>query len=64
MVEIQPHSLKAKPLLIVESFPPKQSNVLSLLDELGYHSIDADHLASMNPKTTNLFAWQILRTPR
>ena len=48
---------KAKPLLIIESFPPKQSTVLSLLNELGYHSIDADHHASMNPKTTNLFAW-------
>ena len=48
---------KAKPLLIIESFPPKQSTVLSLLDELGYHLIDADHHVSMNPKTTNLFAW-------
>jgi FkbM family methyltransferase len=48
---------EAKPLLIIESFPPKQSTVLSLLDELGYHSIDADHHTSMNPKTTNLFAW-------
>ena len=48
---------KAKPLLIIESFPPKQSTVLSLLDKLGYHSIDADRHVSMNPKTTNLFAW-------
>ena len=48
---------EAKPLLIIESFPPKQSTVLSLLDELGYHSIDADHHTSMNPETTNLFAW-------
>ena len=48
---------KAKPLLIIESFPPKQSTVLSLLNELGYHSIDADRHVSMNPKTTNLFAW-------
>ena len=46
-----------KPILIIESFPPKQSTVLSLLDELGYHYIDADHHTSMNPKTTNLFAW-------
>jgi len=48
---------EAKPLMIIESFPPKQSTVLSLLDELGYHSMDADRHASINPKTTNLFAW-------
>ncbi len=48
---------EAKPILIIESFPPKQSTVLSLLDELGYRYIDADHHTSMNPKTTNLFAW-------
>ena len=48
---------EVKPILIIESFPPKQSTVLSLLDELGYHYIDADHHTSMNPKTTNLFAW-------
>jgi len=48
---------EAKPLMIIESFPPKQSTVLSLLDELGYQSMDADRHASINPKTTNLFAW-------
>ena len=48
---------KAKPLLIIESFPPKQSTVLCLLHELGYRSIDADRHVSINPKTTNLFAW-------
>ena len=48
---------ETKPLLIIESFPPKQSTVLSLLDELGYHSMDADLHVSINPKTTNLFAW-------
>ena len=48
---------EAKPLLIIESFPPKQSTVLSLLGELGFHSIDADLHVSINPKTTNLFAW-------
>ena len=47
----------AKPLLIIESFPPNQSAVLSLLHKLGYHSIDADRHVSINPKTTNLFAW-------
>ena len=48
---------EAKPLMIIDSFPPKQSTVLSLLDELGYQSMDADRHASINPKTTNLFAW-------
>ena len=48
---------EAKPLMIIESFPPKQSTVLSFLDELGYHQMDADRHASINPKTTNLFAW-------
>ena len=48
---------KIKPLLIVESFPPKQRTVLSLMRDLGYKSIDADHHASISPNTTNLFAW-------
>ena len=48
---------EVKPILIIESFPPKQPTVLSLLDELGYRYIDADYHTSMNPKTTNLFAW-------
>ena len=48
---------EVKPILIIESFPPKQSTVLSLLDELGYRYIDADRHDSINPKTTNLFAW-------
>ena len=48
---------EAKPLLIIESFPPKQLTVLSLLQELGYNSMDADRHTSMTPKTTNLFAW-------
>jgi hypothetical protein len=51
---------KIKPLLILESFPPKQHTVLSLLQELGYKSIDADRRASINPNTTNLFAWHPL----
>ena len=51
---------KIKPLLILESFPPKQHTVLSLLQELGYKSIDADRHASINPNTTNLFAWHPL----
>ena len=49
--------VEKKPLLIIESFPPKQTTVLSLLQELGYNSMDADLHASINPHTTNLFAW-------
>ena len=48
---------KIKPLLIIESFHPKQQTVLSILQEIGYKSIDADHYASIKPNTTNLFAW-------
>ena len=48
---------ETKPLMIIESFPPKQSTVLSLLGGLGYHWMDADLHDSINPKTTNLFAW-------
>ena len=49
--------LQAKPLLIIESFPPKQKTVLSLLQELGYKSFDADCHSPLNLKTNNLFAW-------
>ena len=48
---------QAKPLLIIESFPPKQKTVLSLLQELGYKSVDADRHSPLNLKTNNLFAW-------
>ena len=48
---------KIKPLLILESFPPKQRTILSLLQEIGYKFLDADRHASINPYTTNLFAW-------
>jgi len=46
-----------KPMLIIESFPPKQTTVLYLLHKLGYRSMDADLYTSINPHTTNLFAW-------
>lgn len=48
---------EAKTLLIIESFPPKLHTVLSFLHEIGYRSLDADRHTSINPKTTNLFAW-------
>jgi FkbM family methyltransferase len=51
---------KIKPLLVIESFPPKQLTILSILQELGYKLIDADHYASIKPNTTNLFAWHPL----
>ena len=47
----------AKPLLIIESFPPKQKKVISLLLEYGYKIGDADRNSSLNSKTNNLFAW-------
>ncbi len=49
--------IKIKPLLILESFPPKQRTILSILKELGYKLIDADRHGLINPNTTNLFAW-------
>ena len=52
--------IKIKPLLVIESFPPKQLTILSILQELGYKLIDADHYASIKPNTTNLFAWHPL----
>ena len=49
--------LQAKPLLIIESFPPRQKTFLSVLQELGYKSVDADRHSPLNLKTNNLFAW-------
>jgi FkbM family methyltransferase len=48
---------KAKPLLIIESFPPQQEKVISLLQKYGYKLIDADRHGPVNSKTNNLFAW-------
>jgi FkbM family methyltransferase len=46
-----------KPLLIIESFPPKQVKVISLLQTYGYNLEDADRISPVNSKTNNLFAW-------
>ena len=46
-----------KPLLIIESFPPKQEKVISLLQAYGYNLKDADRNIPVNSKTNNLFAW-------
>lgn len=52
------HTLSnAKPLLIIESFPPKQEKVISLLQAYGYKLEDADRHSQVNSKTNNLFAW-------
>ena len=52
------HTLSnAKPLLIIESFPPKQEKVISHLQACGYKLKDADRDSPVNSKTNNLFAW-------
>ena len=43
--------------MIIESFPPKQKNVLNLLNQYGYKVYDADHSSAINKNTLNLFAW-------
>jgi FkbM family methyltransferase len=48
---------KKKPLLIIESFPPKQEKVISHLQAYGYNLEDADRRGPVNSKTNNLFAW-------
>ena len=48
---------QAKPLLIIESFPPKQNRVIKILQSKGYEFIDADHSSHVNKNTHNLFAW-------
>ena len=48
---------KKKPLLIIESFPPKQEKVISHLQAYGYNLEDADRHSPVNSKTNNLFAW-------
>ena len=52
------HTLSnTKPLLIIESFPPKQEKVISHLQAYGYNLEDADRRGPVNSKTNNLFAW-------
>ena len=46
-----------KPLLIIESFPPKQANIIMTLKEIGYKVIDADMMSVVQDNTANLFAW-------
>ena len=46
-----------KPVLIVESFPPKQEEVLCFLSALGYEIRDADRNTQVSDQTNNLLAW-------
>ena len=46
-----------KPVLIVESFPPRQEEVIHFLCQLGYEIRDADRNAKVSDQTTNLLAW-------
>jgi FkbM family methyltransferase len=48
---------KKKPLVIIESFPPKQEKVIYHLQAYGYNLKDADRNIPVNSKTNNLFAW-------
>ena len=47
----------SKPIMIIESFPPKQERVVKALGKIGYRIYDADRLSSIQNKTSNLFAW-------
>jgi FkbM family methyltransferase len=46
-----------KPILIFESFPPKQEQVVDFLTELGYEVLDAERKKNLGPHTNNLIAW-------
>ena len=48
---------KYKPLMIIESFAPKQTKVIETLKSLGYQIWDADRLSTTQDNTNNLFAW-------
>lgn len=46
-----------KPLIIMESFPPKQEQVIDFLQDFGYLVWDAERNESVGTHTNNLFAW-------
>jgi len=46
-----------KPILILESFPPKQEQVVNFLTDHGYEILDAERKKPLGGHTTNLFAW-------
>jgi FkbM family methyltransferase len=46
-----------KPLIIMESFPPKQEQAIDFLKKMGYSVWDAERNESVGTHTNNLFAW-------
>ena len=46
-----------KPILILESFPPKQELVIDLLNDMEYELLDAENGKPLGPRTNNIFAW-------
>ncbi len=46
-----------KPILFIESFPPRQEEVLCFLSALGYEIRDAERNTQVSDQTTNLLAW-------
>lgn len=48
---------KYKPLILLESFPPRKTQVVELLGGLGYEFVDADRWQPLEEGTSNLFAW-------
>ncbi|MBT5909673.1 MAG: FkbM family methyltransferase [Opitutae bacterium] len=46
-----------KPLIIMESFPPKQEQAIDFLKDFGYSVWDAERNKPVGSYTNNLFAW-------
>ena len=46
-----------RPLVIMESFPPKQEQAIDFLKKIGYSVWDAERNESVGTHTNNLFAW-------
>lgn len=53
----QTRSLENKPVLIIESFPPRQEEVIHFLVQLGYEIRDAERNSPISDRTNNLLAW-------
>ncbi|MBT3636169.1 MAG: FkbM family methyltransferase [Opitutae bacterium] len=49
--------LDYKPILIIESFPPRQEEVIHFLCQLGYEIRDAERNTQVSDRTNNLLAW-------
>ena len=48
---------KYKPVMIIESFPPKQNKLIQTLGNIGYEFYDADRLSEVENKTCNFFGY-------